>query len=479
MGLRQYRAKRDFTQSPEPSGDVAGREEGNSFVIQKHHASRLHYDFRLEVDGVLKSWAVPKEPSLDPSVKRLAIEVEDHPLEYGKFHGTIPKGHYGAGKVEIWDKGTYDNRMAAKDHPLNMSQSLKKGHVEVELHGRRLKGAFALIRTRSLDGSKDKPQWLLIKMNDDQAKDEAAAPAKKSSQVRKSSSKKVKRKSDPPDPDDLSLTNLDKVMFPAVKVTKGDLLNYYRRMADRLLPYLRNRPITLERLPDGLVKGGPHFWQKNTPDYYPDWIPRIELQTAEGESVAYALVNDCSTLLYLVNQGTVTFHTWFSRVDQLNRPDFVLFDLDPGSADFADVVRIALTLHGILKERKVDAVIKTSGKSGLHILTPPPDNADYDAARQWADGIAQEAVEQMPQIATTKRLKNQRRGRVYIDVVQNARGHHAVPPWVIRPTPTATVSTPLPWSKITSALDPTRFTLQYVLGHRGEFKKTAELELVT
>jgi bifunctional non-homologous end joining protein LigD len=466
MGLRTYRAKRDFTQTPEPSGEGAGREGGNTFVIQKHHASRLHYDLRLEVGGVLKSWAVPKEPSLDPSVKRLAVQVEDHPLEYGSFHGTIPKGHYGAGKVEIWDKGTYENIMEGKERPMNMAQSLKKGHVEVELHGKRLKGAFALIRTDSLRGSKDKPQWLLIKMKDGQTKhDEPSAP-KASAKARTPRAKKATKTSAPPDPDALSFTHLEKVMFPEAGVTKGDLLDYYRKMAGRLLPYLRNRPVTLERLPDGLSTGGPLCWQKNTPDYYPDWIPRVELETEQQKPVAYALVNDLPTLMYMVNQGTVTFHTWFSTIDHLDRPDFVLFDLDPGSADFADVVRIARTLHDILKKEKIEAWVKTSGKSGLHVLTPPPQNADYDAARDWAEGIAGRAVEQLPRIATTERLKNRRKGRVYVDTVQNARGHHAVPPWVVRPTPGATVSTPLQWNKVTPGLDPKRFTLEYSLSHR-------------
>jgi bifunctional non-homologous end joining protein LigD len=467
MGLRTYRAKRDFTQTPEPSGEGTAREGGHSFVIQEHHASRLHYDFRLEVDGVLKSWAVPKEPTLDPSVKRLAVEVEDHPLEYGSFHGVIPKGHYGAGKVEIWDKGTYENKMAGKDRPLNMAQSLKKGHVEVELHGKRLKGAFALIRAGSMRGSGDKPQWLLIKMKDAEAREQAASGGKAPVRDKKrAGAKKATTTSPPPDAEDFSFTHLDKVMFPEAGVTKGDLLEYYRKMAGRLLPYLRNRPVTLERLPDGLSKGGPHFWQKNTPDYYPDWIPRVELETEEQKPVAYALVNDLPTLMYMVNQGTVTFHTWFSTIDHLDRPDFVLFDLDPGSADFADVVRIATTLHEILNKEKIEAWVKTSGKSGLHVLTPPPQNADYDAARRWAEEIAGRAIEQLPRIATMERLKNRRNGRVYVDTVQNARGHHAVPPWVVRPTPGATVSTPLPWGQVTAALDPKKFTLEYVLSHR-------------
>ncbi len=465
MGLRTYHAKRDFSLTPEPAGGAARTDGKHRFVIQEHHASRLHYDFRLEVEGVLKSWAVPKEPSLDPAVKRLAVQVEDHPLEYASFHGKIPPGQYGAGRVEIWDKGTYDNRMADKPDPLDMTQSLKKGHVEVQLHGRRLKGAFALVRADHLKGSKSKPQWLLIKMKDAQARrgSKSSRPATRKKSPTETS---VVRSSAPPPPKAIEFTHEQKVMFPQAGISKGDLLAYYEKMADRLLPYLRNRPITLERLPDGLSKGAPHFWQKNVPDYYPDWIPRVELKTEEGKPVAYALVNDIQTLLYLVNQGAVTFHTYFSTVQHLDRPDFVLFDLDPGQADFSKVITIARTLHDILVDDKVEAFIKTSGKSGLHVLTPPPPNAGYDQARAWAETIAARVVERLPQIATVQRLKNRRAGRVYIDVVQNALGHHAVPPWVVRAVPEATVSTPLNWKDLTPSLDRTRFTMKAALAGR-------------
>ena len=133
------------------------------FVVQEHHATHLHYDLRLEVSGVLKSWAVPKEPVMDPAVKRLAVEVEDHPLDYATFEGGIEEGEYGAGRVAIWDQGTYDNVLARKNPPKSMEQALADGHVEVNLHGRRLKGRFTLIRIRFAG---KKQNWLLIKTKD-------------------------------------------------------------------------------------------------------------------------------------------------------------------------------------------------------------------------------------------------------------------------------------------------------------------------
>src|SRR5580765_3290044 len=156
--LADYRRKRDFAQTPEPKGAVAARNRSLRFVVQKHAARSLHYDFRLELDGTLKSWAIPKGPSLDPAQKRLAVHVEDHPLEYGNFEGVIPPGHYGAGKVEIWDSGVWQ--------PLgNAADDYRAGKLKFRLDGEKLHGGWTLVRTR-LPASGDKEQWLLIKERD-------------------------------------------------------------------------------------------------------------------------------------------------------------------------------------------------------------------------------------------------------------------------------------------------------------------------
>ncbi len=165
--LQEYREKRDFRRTKEPQGGERRAEEQPVFVIQKHDASNLHYDFRLEVDGVLKSWAVPKGPSTDPSEKRLALPTEDHPLDYADFEGVIPEGEYGAGPVLVWDAGPYRNLRAEKegDGAASLQESLDEGQVEVWLEGEKLQGGYALIRT----GSGDDARWLLIKMNDEGA----------------------------------------------------------------------------------------------------------------------------------------------------------------------------------------------------------------------------------------------------------------------------------------------------------------------
>lgn len=180
--LREYQRKRDFTKTAEPAGargsKSAARKVGElRFVIQKHEATRLHYDLRLEIDGVMKSWAVPKGPSADPSVKRLAMQVEDHPVEYNSFEGTIPKGEYGGGTVMIWDTGTYTVE-GAGDRSQNSAahDEYAKGELKVSFHGKRIRGSYALVRTKGQmrgGGNPDKPAWLLIKHRDDDARAEA------------------------------------------------------------------------------------------------------------------------------------------------------------------------------------------------------------------------------------------------------------------------------------------------------------------
>lgn len=268
-------------------------------------------------------------------------------------------------------------------------------------------------------------------------------------------------------------------MFPEAGITKGEVLRFYARMAEHLLPHLRDRPVTLERLPDGLAGKNPtHFWQKDTPASYPSWIQRVELTSLEGEPVNYVVVNNTETLLYLVNQGTITFHPWFSRIEDLDRPDFILFDLDPGRAAFNGVVAVAKRLHGILDAEGVRSFVKTSGKTGLHVLVPSRRGDDYESTRGWALEIAERVVSALPSIATVERSKSKRQSRVYVDVMQNVRGHHAVPPYVLRAVSYAGVSTPLKWAEVTPELDPRRFNLRTIFRRLGNLKTDPIADLV-
>jgi bifunctional non-homologous end joining protein LigD len=265
-------------------------------------------------------------------------------------------------------------------------------------------------------------------------------------------------------PERVQPTHLRKLMFPAAGLTKGDVLNFYERIAPHLLPFLHGRPVTLERLPEGLVGGkAPHFWQKNTPAYYPAWIPRLTLPAGHGKPVSYVLINHVETLLYLVNQGALTFHIWPSRIEDLDHPDFVLFDLDPGQASFDSVVELARALHDLLGESGVESYVKTSGKSGLHVFTRWERPGGYDESRAWALAIARQLVGRRPRAATTERARAGRHGRIYVDVMPNARGHHVVPPYVLRAVPAATVSMPLRWAELKPGLTPDDFTVRTVL----------------
>jgi bifunctional non-homologous end joining protein LigD len=490
--LSEYRRKRDFTKTAEPPDQAVQPHRQPVFTIQEHHARRLHWDFRLEADGVLKSWAVTKVPTLSPAVRRLAVRTEDHPLAYADFQGDIPAGQYGAGQVILWDHGTYDN---LSGRPL--SEALEAGKAEFQLHGRKLQGKFALIRMK---GSDKHENWLLLKMKDeyarageapenaDQPRSARIAPETRVSQTaadppgrahrprRAVSHRNQGERTDPPQrsrraeasaphpqppSQPFQFTHIDKVLFPDKGYTKRDVLRFYAGVARLLLPHLRDRPITLERLPEGVRPEAPHFWQKNTPSYYPNWLPRIAI---DGDKpVSYALVNDEVAQLYLVNQGALTFHPWLSRVGNLDHPDFVLFDLDPGATAFSDLITIAKQLHRLLDAEGVESFVKTSGKSGLHVLVPWKQRGGYDEARDWALAVARRLTEKLPDLATVERRKSARGGKAYVDVMQNARGHHVVPPYVVRAVPAATVSTPLHWRELTPRLTPGQFDLQSAL----------------
>jgi bifunctional non-homologous end joining protein LigD len=480
MSLAEYKKKRDFRRTPEPGPGKGKSHRSPVFVVQEHHASRLHYDFRLEADGVLKSWAVPKKPTLEPASKRLAVHVEDHPLGYADFSGVIPEGEYGAGEVRIWDKGTYENLMAEKSKPRTVSESIEDGHVEVELHGGKLKGRFAIVR---MNGRGAKDNWLLVKMKDgghsrpekpvrsakSARRGSRTTPAPVASGKKSATERRLKRKS--ASPARIKFTNTDRIMFPEVGITKGDILEYYERIAPRLLPHLCDRPATLERVPYGLVGRNPtHFWQKDVPDYYPSWIPRVTIPAQTGEQVRYALVNDLETLLYLVNQGTITIHPWLSRVSNIHRPDYVIFDLDRGDASFRDVVVVAKRLHSILTDAGLESFVKTSGKSGLHVLVPWRKDQGYDQARAWARAIAKDLMSALPDVATVERSKRKRGSRVYVDVMQNVLGHHVVPPYVLRAVPAASISTPLRWRELSEETDPSAFNLKTIFRRLGKLK---------
>lgn len=747
--LSEYKRKRDPKKTPEPFGGKKGKAKEPIFVVQRHDARRLHYDFRLEKDGALASWAVPKGVPLEPGQQHLAVHVEDHPLEYATFAGEIPKGQYGAGTVEIWDHGTYE-----------LLEEKENGGLTVLLKGKKLQGTWSLVPAH-LSG--DEKNWLILRKRDQAvsspverqspttwqpmlatlaqdvprgagwtfevkwdgyralatesggdvtltsrngndltarfpnvakeipkavktpdcvldgevcALDEAGRSSFSAMQQRKAETPivyyvfdvlelegkpvvdlplverrklleqlldrrnktvrlsetfddgeallqaakqqhlegivakrldsryllgkrtrdwlKIKthseqefvvagytkgtgrrassfgslvlgyyaggelvyagnvgtgfggkeieklldllrplrrdqspfrevpkmpkvRKGDviwvepklvvqvefvewthdgrlrapaykglredkaaeevrreEPITDvvkkgsrELKLSNLDKVFFPVEKITKGDLLEYYRAVAPVLVPHLKDRPFTMVRWPDGIE--GKKFFQKDAPSHMPEWIPTFRTQVSTREAprqkkwVNFPVVDDELALLWMVNMGCVDMNTWYSRIDRPERPDWVLFDLDPSpDVGFAETVQVALLVKQALDAFGLVGFPKTSSAEGMHILVPVERRYTYADTRQFAEIVAGAIARTHQGLATTEWTKSKRRG-VLIDSNQNGEGKTIASVYSVRPRPGAPVSTPLRWSEVNEDLDPLSFTMPVVL----------------
>lgn len=799
MALKEYRRKRSFGRTPEPkparapavTASKKTKGAGPEFVVHKHQASHLHYDLRLEHAGVLKSWAVPKGPSMDPRDKRLAVQVEDHPLAYKDFHGRIPEGEYGAGLVEIWDRGTYDvgeRGLGRADREKLVEAALRKGHLDLRFRGRKLKGLFTLVHIRPRAGGKDN-QWLLMKRADPPprrpasledldlegappgrfpgpiepmlatlvdepfdregwsfevkwdgfrsiavvekgrvrlvsrngksqdrrfpavaaalegvppglvldgeivAVDDQGRPVFQALQnamrsgagrvlyyvfdilqidgrdlrplplrrrrailkkvlpaskvVRLSESVETKgrdffraaaanglegvmakdmgspyraggrtrewlkiktrkrqeavicgytrprasrryfgalilgayrngqlvyighvgtgfaertlrdlhrrlerlaaARSPFPDPprtntpvtwveprlvcevefgewtaeglmrqpvflglrDDKAaaqvvreeaaprravfapprlrtrarLSHLDKAFWPAEGFTKRDLVEYYAAIAPWILPYLKDRPQALNRHPDGI--SGESFFQKNFVQAPPPWVETVKVRS-EGEAklIRYLVCQNRDTLIYLANLGCIELNVWSSTVRRLGSPDILVFDLDPLETSFPAVIEAVRATKAILDELGLPAFVKTSGATGMHIYVPLLPGYTYGQSREMAHLVALAVNRRHPDLTSLERSPARRRGRIYLDFLQNREGATMAAPYSVRPVPGALVSMPLDWREVTSRLNPAAFTILTVparLARRGDawkdmFKKRADLK---
>ena len=263
----------------------------------------------------------------------------------------------------------------------------------------------------------------------------------------------------------LSLSNLDKSFWPEEGITKGDLLAYYRDVSGVLVPHLRGRPFTMKRYPDGWQ--GKHFFQKQSPPHMPEWIARAPFpaSTREGEKkvIDYALVNDDLALLWMVNMGCIDLHTWASRADRPERPDWVMFDLDPSDGvGFDAVVEVALLVKQTLDLLELESCPKTSGSRGIHVLVPIARRHTHARAREFASVIAGALARAHPGLVTTEWVKDKRRG-VLVDANQNGPGKTNAAVYSVRPRAGAPVSTPLRWDEVRQGLDPAAFTMDAVL----------------
>jgi bifunctional non-homologous end joining protein LigD len=264
----------------------------------------------------------------------------------------------------------------------------------------------------------------------------------------------------------LELTHLDKMFWPKEGITKGDLLHYYEKISPWLLPYLKDRPVSLKRFPGGI--DGPSFFQKNIINA-PRWIKTAPIKHQE-KTVNYLLIQNETSLLFAINSGCIELHPFFSRYSKLHSPDYMVFDLDPKGASFANVIDIAKLLHETLEEMGVASYCKTSGATGLHIAVPLGAKYKYEEVQQFAKGVATEVQKQLSNIATLERAVAKRRGKVYIDYLQNHFGQTLAVPYGVRARAGATVSTPLKWEEVRKGLDPRDFTIETIFKRLKKYK---------
>jgi bifunctional non-homologous end joining protein LigD len=395
--------------------------------------------------------------------------------------------------VIVWDRGTYRNL----DEGRSMEEALAEGKVSVWLDGEKLRGGYSLVRMTGREG------WLLIKRADEWADPERDVVAEAPGSVlsgrtveevrgdrppeRKATPKRsapapkraAPRKRTPAGSDTdgapravrvgrrtVEVTHPDRVLFPEAGLTKGDLADYYRRVADRMLPYVAGRPLTLVRYPEGV--GGEGFVQQHAPDYYPEWITRAAAEKEGGGTIVHAVADNAATLVYLANQSVVTPHVWLSRADRPRHPDRLVLDLDPpghgdgsGSASGFDAVRFAArAARDLLEEVGLPAFVMATGSSGLHVVTPLDRRADFDEVRAFVRDLADVLARRHPAELTVEQRKAKRDGRVFLDTLRNTYAHTAVPPYAVRAFPSAPVATPLAWEELDDpALGPGRYTV--------------------
>ncbi len=244
----------------------------------------------------------------------------------------------------------------------------------------------------------------------------------------------------------VELSSLGKVIFPDNEVTKGDVINYYRRIARVMLPHVKDHPVTMQRFTEGVGEKG--FYHKEMPDYFPNWIETAQVEVLEsGEIQRQVLANNAATLVYLANQYTITLHIWLSRADRLYYPDRMIFDLDP-PGEFEAARTAAFLVQELLEEVGLASFVMTTGSRGLHVVTPLDRSAHFDETRDFAKDLAQLLADRHPDQLTTEMRKSEREGRLFLDYVRNGYGATAVAPYSLRPRPGAPVATPLSWDEL-------------------------------
>jgi bifunctional non-homologous end joining protein LigD len=482
--LRPYLEKRDFDVTSEPTGGKATR-GALSFVVQKHAATRLHYDFRLELDGTLTSWAVPKGPSLDPGDKRMAVHVEDHPIDYASFEGTIPKGQYGAGEVIVWDNGTWEPVGDARE-------GLRAGKLKFRLHGRKLHGGWTLVRMHGREGERQEP-WLLIKERDDEARpateydvtvaepksvlsnrtitDKATAsprqaaaddskrkktPARRA--ARETATKRARSDSDDATVEGIRISHPDRVVDTTTGITKIEIVNYYLDVARLILPHLAQRPVSLVRAPAGLA--GRLVFQRHAgalkipalrevaAAFSPDHEPMVE-------------VDSFTALIGAAQANVIEFHTWNATTKDAAHPDRIVFDLDPGEGiAWQKMQEGAELIRSLLERVGLASFLKTSGGKGLHVVVPIAPKDGWDAVRELAKKIVEHMAATLPDRFVAKSGAKNRVGRIFVDYLRNGFGATTACAWSARARPGVGISVPCAWGELGAVTSGAHWTIR-------------------
>jgi bifunctional non-homologous end joining protein LigD len=503
--LKEYNQKRNFKQTDEPAGVLSDKnaqknklsdknaqknklpnkniqEKKLCFVVQHHIARRDHYDLRLEWKGVLLSWAVPKGPSFNPKDKRLAVQVEDHPFEYRNFEGTIPKDQYGGGTVMLWDKGEWEPHFDINKGFDDVDKGLDDGMLKFSLNGKRLKGKWVLTKLKSREGEKN--NWLLIKENDEYAKvidgisqfktsiktnrtmDEISNNSFKNKKISKNNTKMadvseelkklLKIKGNDYSVGKIKISNHDKIVFNKPKLRKIDVVLYYAYVAKYMLPYISGRVLTVVRCPKGIES---ECFFKKHPNESSKKVETLQILSEKEDKRAdkeddqgndeYFYVKNVSGIIAEAQMGTLEFHVWGSHIKNLEKPDIMVFDLDPSEKLSIKKLRQGVRdLKSILDELSLVSFLKTSGGKGYHVVVPFKPSVNWETFHSFARQVAEVMELKWPERYTSNVRKQNRKGKIFIDWARNGRGATSVAPYSIRARKGAPISAPISWDEL-------------------------------